>query len=282
MSSAFDEPALSVEHVGMTYRQSGSDFSALVDVSMRVEEGEFVSIVGPSGCGKTTLLRIIAGLVDPTSGTVSNGLGRTGRTAAGASAKGAGKAGARGYRGDAMRYAMVFQSALLLPWRSALKNVLLATELGTDLSPQEAERRARELLGLVGLESFAESLPKQLSGGMQQRVSIARALITDPPLLLMDEPFGALDAMTRDTMGVELSRIQSTLGNAVLFVTHSISEAVFLSDRVVVMDSKPGRIIGDVSVKLERPRTLAMQREPEFARSVATIRESLGLALGAS
>jgi NitT/TauT family transport system ATP-binding protein len=220
---------------------------ALDDINLRVAPGEFLCIVGPSGCGKSTLLRIVAGLRPATSGTV--------------------KVTGRQVTQPIPDIGMVFQQPVLLKWRSILQNVLLPAELaGNDAGL--LRKRARALLEMAGLAGFAEKLPRELSGGMQQRAALCRALLLDPPLLLMDEPFGALDAMTRDEMALELLRIwgeTSASRKTILFVTHSIPEAVFLSDRVVVMSARPGRVAADFKVELPRPRTVELRGTEAFA-----------------
>ena len=240
---------IELDQVGMTYAAASGTVEALRDVSLRVGAGQLVALVGPSGCGKSTLLRIVAGLRRPTAGRVSvNG---------------------RAVTGPVADVGMVFQAPVLLKWRSLLDNVLLPAELaGLDRGRYRA--RALELLGLVGLGDFAAKLPRELSGGMQQRASLCRALLLDPPLLLMDEPFGALDAMTRDEMNLELLRVWGETPSAgaarktILFVTHSIPEALFLADRVIVMTPRPGTIAADLDVPLPRPRTIETRATPAF------------------
>jgi NitT/TauT family transport system ATP-binding protein len=229
---------------------------ALVDIDLTVEPAEFVSLIGPSGCGKSTLLRLIADLIAPTTGSVTvNG-------------KGAHQA-----RVD-QEYGMAFQQAGLFDWRSVAKNIELPLELkGWD--KQRRAARAREMLELVKLGEFADHRPWQLSGGMQQRVAIARALAAHPPLLLMDEPFGALDEMTREHMQAELLRICAETGTSVVFVTHSIPEAVYLSDRVVVMSPRPGRITDVVTVDLGDGRDDATREDSEFFKKITEVREAL-------
>jgi len=229
---------------------------ALVDVSLNIEQGEFVSLIGPSGCGKSTLLRLIANLLEPTSGDVS---------VAGKSPKQA--------RLD-QDYGMAFQQAGLFDWRTVAKNIELPLELkGWDKTKREA--RAEEMLDLVKLPEFAGHYPWQLSGGMQQRVAIARALASHPPLLLMDEPFGALDEMTREHMQAELLSICASTGTTVVFVTHSIPEAVYLSNRVVVMSPRPGRITKIVPVGLDGHRNETTRERPEFFAAITAVREAL-------
>ncbi len=246
-----------LDGVGMTYRAATGAVEALRDISLSVPAGEFLALVGPSGCGKSTLLRICAGLRPPSRGRVC--------------------VAGRPVTGPLADVGMVFQAPVLLRWRRILDNVLLPAELaGRDRRAYEG--RARALLALVGLAEFAERLPRELSGGMQQRAALCRALLLDPPLLLMDEPFGALDAMTRDDMNLELLRVWgegSAERKTILFVTHSISEAVFLADRVVVMTPRPGRVARVFDVPLPRPRTAATRAQPEFGRLSLAIYETL-------
>jgi NitT/TauT family transport system ATP-binding protein len=227
---------------------------ALSDISLSVREREFVTVVGPSGCGKTTLLKILAGLVPLTSGTV----GVDGRPVAAP-------------RRD---IGIVFQNPVLLPWRTVMENVLLPAEV-QGIPLDAARRRARDLLKMVGLADFEDKYPMELSGGMQQRAAISRALVSDPRLLLMDEPFGALDAMTREQMNLDLQRIWRESGKTVLLITHSIPEAVFLGDRVVVMTPRPGRIARIVEVPLARPRPLDAMGDPVFGQLTSDIRRLL-------
>jgi len=230
--------------------------TALDDVSLTIAAGEFVSLIGPSGCGKSTLLRLIADLDSATSGAVSV-FGKTARQA----------------RID-QDYGIVFQSAGLLPWRSVTANIELPLALH-GVAKADRSARVSELIELVGLSEFASSYPEQLSGGMQQRVAIARALAERPSLLLMDEPFGALDEMTRERMQAELVRICAETGAAVVFVTHSIPEAVFLSDRVVVMSPRPGRIREIVDINLGESRGEMLREESAFFAGVTAVREAL-------
>ena len=245
---------IELDRVGMVYQTLSGPVEALRNIDLSVAEGEFVSLVGPSGCGKSTLLRVLAGLRPASSGDIVVDGQRVTRPIA--------------------KVGMVFQAAVLLKWRTVLENVLLPAELA-GLNPRRYRDRARELLKLVGLSGFETKRPGELSGGMQQRVSLCRALLLDPPLLLMDEPFGALDAMTRDDMNIELLRIWGEAAEGgkrktVLFVTHSIPEAVFLSDRVVVMSPRPGRIAEIVGIDLPRPRTVETRATADFgARSLA-------------
>ncbi|HXJ81881.1 MAG TPA: ABC transporter ATP-binding protein [Candidatus Methylomirabilis sp.] len=249
-------PVIEAAGVGCTFTSRAGVTEALRDVSLTVEAGEFVSIIGPSGCGKSTFLRVVGDLVEPATGRVRVN-GKTPREA-------------RLHRD----YGIVFQSPVLYEWRTALENVRLPLELA-GRPRAEWEERPRALLRLVGLEAFRDHYPWQLSGGMQQRVSIARALALHPSILLMDEPFGALDEITRDRLNVELLRIWSESGATVLFVTHSIAEAVFLSSRVVVMTPRPGSIDRVVTIDLPRPRTDHIRAERHFFELVTTVRESL-------
>jgi NitT/TauT family transport system ATP-binding protein len=228
------------------------DVRALDSVSFDVRGGEFLSIVGPSGCGKSTLVMLIAGLMRPTSGVIA--------------------VGGRPVSRPQTALGIVFQNAVLLAWRSALDNVLLQVEM-RGLAARQYRDRAMELLRSVGLDGFERRLPHELSGGMRQRVAICRALIHDPPLLLMDEPFGALDALTRDQMTLDIQGICARGGKTVLFITHSITEAVFLSDRVLVMTPRPGRIDTTIDVDLPRPRRLAVRESPAFAAYAREIRD---------
>ena len=233
--------------------------TALQDVTLDIARDEFVTVVGASGCGKSTLLRLVGGLVPPSDGRVLRE--------------------DRPVRGPSRDVGIVFQSPVLLPWRSALDNVLFPIEImGWPVAPYRAE--AARLLDLVGLRGFEESLPRELSGGMQQRVAICRALIHDPPLLLMDEPFGALDAMTREELGLELLRVWSERRKTVVFVTHSIAEAILLADRVVVMTPRPGRVVATVSVALPRPRTLDMESSEEFRGHAKVVRDAIASSRG--
>jgi NitT/TauT family transport system ATP-binding protein len=235
-------------------RKSFLDLEAIRNVTLDVAENEFVSVLGPSGCGKSTLLMMVAGLVEPSEGTISiNGSPVTGPRA---------------------EIGVVFQQPVLLPWRTVLDNVLFPIELLRRPRAQ-FEPRAMSLLAMAKIDDFANHLPRQLSGGMRQRASICRALIHDPSILLMDEPFSALDAITRDEMGVELLRIWQANRKTVVFVTHSIREAAFLSDRVLVMGRRPATIIDDVKIDLPRPRELAMMESEPFNQYVRLLRKSI-------
>ncbi|MEU9979485.1 ABC transporter ATP-binding protein [Streptomyces sp. NPDC051014] len=242
------------DHVTKMYTsREGDTVEALHDVSMSVADGEFVSIVGPSGCGKSTLVKMLCGLDQADGGFVRIG----GETVSGPSSD----------------VGIVFQNPVLLPWRSVLDNVRLPAQL-KGRGRHEADR-VKELLELVGLSDFARRLPSELSGGMQQRVAIARALVLDPRILVMDEPFGALDAMTRERMQLELLALWAQSNKSCVLVTHSIPEAVFLSDRVIVMSARPGRVLADVEIDLPRPRTLAMTADVEYGRLVLKLRSFL-------
>ena len=247
-------PVVSIAGLTKTFRRG--NVTALQDIDLDLPPGEFVSLIGPSGCGKSTLLRVIGDLIPPTQGTVEvNG-------------KSAHQA-----RLD-HDYGIVFQDSVLFDWRSVAKNVSLPLEmLGWDRTRRK--ERVDEMLRLVELQGFGGHHPWQLSGGMQMRVAIARALAFEPALLLMDEPFGALDEMTRERLNIELLEIWRRTGSTVVFVTHSISEAVFLSTRVVVMSPRPGRIAGIVGVDLGQPRTVDTREEPRFFEKVTEVRELL-------
>ena len=240
--------------ISKTFGKGG--VTALQDIDLEVGPGEFVSLIGPSGCGKSTLLRVIGDLVEPSSGEILV----NGKTA---------------HRARLDRdYGIVFQAAVLYDWRTVAKNIALPLEL-TGWSRAKRAERVAEMLQLVELEGFEKHYPWQLSGGMQQRVSIARALSFSPDLLLMDEPFGALDEMTRERLNAELLRIWAETGSTVIFVTHSISEAVYLSTRVVVMSPRPGRITSVIPIDLPQPRTFETREEPRFFELVTEVREAL-------
>lgn len=248
--------AIRIDAVSMRYTTGGQQLQALSDVSLDVAPGEFVSLLGPSGCGKSTLLRLIADLLQPTAGEVG--------------VKGKPARRARLERD----YGMVFQAPVLYDWRTVAKNVQLPLEI-MGVPRRERVERTRRLLSLVGLQDFHDHYPWQLSGGMQQRVSIARALSFQPSILLMDEPFGALDEMTRDRLNLELLNIWSETGTTIVFVTHSIPEAVFLSDRIAVMTPRPGRIDSMVDVDLPRPRDASTRELPAFFRLISEVRGHL-------
>lgn len=254
-SGSGDAPAISAQSVSKVYRTRKGPIRALESVSFDVRSGEFVSIVGPSGCGKSTILKMLAGIVPLSGGSVA-------------------LQGSR-LTGPSEKVGIVFQSPVLLPWRTVYDNVLLPVDVRREPRVQ-ADPRARELIKLVGLEGFEDRYPFELSGGMQQRVAICRSLITDPAILLMDEPFGALDAMTREHMNLELQRIWLEKRKTVLLITHSIPEAVFLSDRVIVMTSRPGTIDEVIEIELPRPRELDMTSEDRFGRYAKRIRAKFG------
>ncbi len=248
-------PIIDVRDVERVYETlDGERIHALAGVSLSIAEGEFVTVVGPSGCGKTTLLRLLAGLDLCSGGEVLLG-------------------GAR-VSGPSRQVGMVFQAPVLLPWRTVLQNVLLPVEVFR-LPPAEYRARALALLDAVGLGGFAEKYPFELSGGMQQRVAIVRALLFDPTVLLMDEPFGALDAMTREQMNLDLQQIWMSQRKTVAFITHSVPEAVFLGDRVVVMSARPGRVAKIVDVPLPRPRSLEVLGSEAFGRLTTAVRQML-------
>lgn len=247
-----DSEGISFLDVGRTFKtREGKDLLALETVRLEVEHGEFLSLLGPSGCGKTTLLRMVAGLLQPSWGKVM--------------------VGRKEITGPRPDFGVVFQQPLLLPWLSVLKNVMIPVDVQGRQISQYIDR-AHQLIEMVGLEGFEKRLPSELSGGMQQRVSLARALVHDPKLLLMDEPFAALDAMTRENMNLELQRIWISNRKTVLFVTHGIPEAVFLSDRVAVMTARPGRIAKVVDIPFKRPRSPELLGTAAFAEAVAEIR----------
>ncbi len=246
-------PAVEIKGVSKQFK---AGVTALSGIDLDVRPGEFVSLIGPSGCGKSTLLRIIGDLIEPSAGTVEVN----------------GKPAHRARLDH--DYGIVFQEAVLYDWRTVAKNISLPLEL-LRWSREKRAHRVEELVELVELQGFEDHHPWQLSGGMQQRVSIARALSFDPALLLMDEPFGALDEMTRERMNLELLRIWDASGSTIVFVTHSIPEAVFLSTRVVVMSRRPGRIAGIVDVDLPQPRTARTREEPRFFELVTEVRERL-------
>jgi NitT/TauT family transport system ATP-binding protein len=247
------KPLLSIRNVKKIFQTRDGELEALGDVSFDVYPGEFVTIVGPSGCGKTTLLRILAGLLPKSGGEIDVD---------------------EKHFDPTREVGFVFQKALLLHWRKILDNVLLPIEI-LKMDRTSMRKRGEELLELVGLQGFENSYPKELSGGMQQRVSIARALIHDPKLLLMDEPFGALDAITRERMNLELLRIWREAKKTILFVTHGIAEAVFLSDRVIVLSARPSRMVQALDINLPRPRTLEARVSPEFGQYSLQIYNSL-------
>jgi len=241
---------LCVEHLSVTFADGNGGLHALDDVSFELGSQEFVSVLGPSGSGKSTLLRVLAGLLQPTSGKVTFGSGHN------------------------PRVGLVFQQANLMPWRTALHNISLPLELD-GISPQEARPRAQALLDQMGLHGFEDAWPRDLSGGMAQRVAIARSLIDDPDLMLLDEPFGSLDALTRERMGAELLDLWQARQKTMVMVTHSISEALLLSDRVLVLSPRPGHIILDMPVDLPRPRSEDVRYTPVFAALARRLKKAI-------
>ena len=248
------QPILRAEHVVVTFPSSQGDLGALNGISLQVCQGEFVCIVGPSGCGKSTLLRVLSGLLSPTAGLVY----------------------LRGkpLNGPSDDIGVVFQKANLMPWRTALQNITLPLQV-QGLDAIQARQRAADLIRLVGLEGFEGSRPHQLSGGMAQRVAIARALIHDPEILLLDEPFGSLDALTRERMNLELLRIWQARHKTVVMVTHNIQEAILLADRVIVMSARPGQVIASLPVTLPRPRSQDVIYCNAFIELARRIREAI-------
>jgi NitT/TauT family transport system ATP-binding protein len=250
--------SIQVEDVAKVYqsRKGAEPTVAVQSVSFSIANGEFVSLVGPSGCGKSTLLMTIAGLTAPTRGRVL--------------------IDGQPVTGPRRSVGVMFQTPELFRWRNVIENVLLPVDVfGLDRSTYMA--RARELLHLVGLDAFEKAYPQELSGGMEQRAALCRVLVADPEIVLMDEPFGALDEFTRERLNVELLRIWDATRKTVVFVTHYVAEAVFLSDRVVVMETRPGRVLEDVRVPLPRPRSVETMRAPAFHETLYKIRDLLGL-----
>jgi NitT/TauT family transport system ATP-binding protein len=246
---------LVVRDLGVTFPDSNGGLHALGDVSFEVRPREFLAVLGPSGSGKSTLLRILAGLLAPTGGSLSF-------------------AGGSSPKGGQPRIGMVFQQANLMPWRTAIQNILLPLEI-QGMDPAPARLKAQELIDLVGLQGFESAWPRDLSGGMAQRVAIARALIHDPDILLLDEPFASLDALTRERMWTETSRIWQARQKTVLMVTHSISEALFLADRVLVLTQRPGRVKLDFNVDLPRPRKDEMRYTAHFGKLARKLKEAI-------
>ena len=248
------DATLATHVVLSSVQKSYGEIEAIRDASFALIAGEFVSVLGPSGCGKSTLLMMIAGLISPGAGKIT--------------------VGGSPVRGPRREIGIVFQSPVLLPWRSIIDNVLFPIEM-LKLPRRKFLPRARELLEMAKIGEFARKLPRELSGGMRQRAAICRALIHDPTLLLMDEPFSALDAMTRDEMGLELLRIWQANRKSVLFVTHSIREAAFLSDRVLVMGRRPASMIAEIRIDTPRPRSLEMMEHPDFNAYVRELRKAI-------
>jgi NitT/TauT family transport system ATP-binding protein len=250
--------AITLDRVSKVYdtRRGNRSVEALRGVSLSVQPGEFVAFLGPSGCGKSTLLKMVAGLVAPTSGSIliDGTPAKRPRPSVG----------------------VMFQTPELFPWRTVLQNVLLPVDVRGDRRSDYVDR-AHELLRMVGIDGFEQAYPRELSGGMQQRVALCRTLLADPSVLLLDEPFGALDELTRERLNLELLNIAYTTGKTVVFVTHNIFEAVFLADRVVVMGTEPGRILADLPVPLPRPRTTSYFKDPDYLDIVFTARGLMGL-----
>ena len=244
------DPILVVRDLSITFPDRNGGLEALEMASFTVQPREFICVLGPSGSGKSTLLRILAGLLAPTSGSYT-------------------------FSSEKPRIGMVFQQSNLMPWRTALENITLPLEI-QGVPADEARARAQELIDLVSLQGFESSWPRDLSGGMAQRVAIARALVHDPDILLLDEPFGSLDALTRERMWIELSRIWQKRQKTVLMVTHSISESLFLADRVLVLTQRPGRIKLDLPVDLPRPRLDEMRYTAHFGRLARRLKEAIG------
>ena len=249
--------AVSLRDITVRYELKGRpDILAIDNASLDVRDGEFIALVGPSGCGKSTLLKVISGLLAPTSGRID-------------------VFGEPFNRSSPPRVGIAFQAPVLMKWRTIFQNVMLPMEvLGID--DRDAPARVMELLELAGIKEFADRYPKELSGGMQQRASICRALVHDPRLLLLDEPFGALDAMTRSQMNLDLARIWAQSRKTTILITHSISEAVFLADRVVVMSARPGRIVTVIDIDIPRPRTVVVRGEPRFNELVQEVGRAIG------
>ena len=243
-------PILTIRNISAVFPDENGGLRALKDVSFDVQAREFICVLGPSGSGKTTLLRILAGLIKPTSGSFTFG------------------------HGEQPSIGMVFQQATLMPWRTVTENIKLPLEV-KNVDDAIARDKTQEMIELVGLQGFEDSLPRDLSGGMAQRVAIARALIHDPDLLLLDEPFGSLDALTRERMWTELSRIWQARQKTVIMVTHSINESLFLADRVLVLTQRPGKIKMDMAVDLPRPRKEDIRYTPHFGRLARKLREAI-------
>lgn len=248
------DPLLSAESLSMTFPNGNGGLGVLESITLSAQAREFICVVGPSGCGKTTLLRILGGLLKPSKGEVRFG----------------GEKLAQPRR----RIGFVFQEANLMPWRTAIGNIVLPLEL-EGVPVEQAKERANELIELMGLGGFEASLPRDLSGGMAQRVAIGRALVHKPELLLLDEPFGSLDALTRERMGTELLRVWEAQRATVMMVTHSITEAVLLADRVLVLSERPAKIVLDLPISMQRPRSLELTYTPEFGQLASQVRSAI-------
>jgi len=246
---------IGISNLGMDFESKSGTVIALHDINLNIARGEFVCVVGPSGCGKSTLLNLVAGLRTPSTGAVS--------------------IDGQNVSQPQTNVGIVFQRDVLLEWRTVLQNVLFQIEM-RGLDPSDYLDRAKELLSMLGLEEFLHHRPSELSGGMRQRVAICRALIHDPPLLLMDEPFGALDALTREQLMIELARLWQSTSKTVLFITHSIQEALFLGDRVIVVSKRPGEVMKDIRVDIARPRKLS-ESILEFSTYTSEVRGLLGI-----
>ena len=242
-------PILSVQQMDMIFPDDNGGLHAVEHISFEVCPQEFLCVVGPSGCGKSTLLRVLAGLLVPTRGQVK-------------------------FTGDSPRIGMVFQQSNLMPWRSVLQNITLPLELG-GMDAAAAHEKAQDLIELVGLQGFEENYPRDLSGGMAQRVALARSLVHDPDILLLDEPFASLDALTRDRMGTELLRIWGARQKTVIMVTHSISEAILLADRILVLTQRPGKVKLDMQVELPRPRSEEMRYTAQFGEMAKRLKDAI-------
>jgi NitT/TauT family transport system ATP-binding protein len=250
-------PYVVVDDLEVTYStKRDAPVTALSGLSLTIDRGQFISVVGPSGCGKSTFLKVAAGLLSASAGHVS--------------------IDGRVVQGTSRDIGIVFQTPVLLPWRNILENTMIVPNV-QHLDQAAHRERARELLDMVGLSGFEKKYPNELSGGMQQRAGVVRALVSDPPMLLMDEPFGALDALTREQLNVDLQRIWMQTGKTVIFITHSVTEAVFLGDRVVVMGARPGRMLEDITIDLPRPRALSDMAKPEFGKYADHVRDLLGV-----
>jgi len=266
MAEFVNERGISIKNVDMTFESDEGHVTALKDISLEIGDGEFLALVGPSGCGKSTLLRLVAGLLPPTAGEII-----------------VNKKTPRAAQAD-VEFGFVFQDPVLFPWLSVLQNVRLPDQILKKRNPlrdQDPDEYSRRLLKEVGLEGFENHYPEQLSGGMKQRVSLARALVYQPSILLMDEPFGALDEFTRDRLNISLLDVWANLGSTVIFVTHSLQEALFLADRVVVLSSRPGQIVKIAQVPYGRPRHFDIRFETKFTTLQAELRHLLEANLNA-